>query len=177
MGSLTRTSNFQNCIKKNNKIPEYARDFKKEWLVIRGINKMCGEFIERLDFGGDLFISPQANRIKYFIKNFLKYEECGKIKDISGFYFKYYDARNIDCLEDQLCNYCDLYVDPDSFDFDKEYYDLYIDRDYPGFKEFFKLISLLNGKLKTEKLTSSLRFDSDSDSGSDSDSDIESDSD
>ena len=25
------------------KIPEYAKDFKKEWLFIRGINKECGE--------------------------------------------------------------------------------------------------------------------------------------
>ena len=40
MGSLTRTSNFQNCIKKNNKIPEYARDFEKEWLFVRGIDNL-----------------------------------------------------------------------------------------------------------------------------------------
>ena len=29
-------------------IPEYVKDFEKEWLVIRGINKECGEFIFRL---------------------------------------------------------------------------------------------------------------------------------
>ena len=29
MGVLAQTSNFQNCIKTTNKIPEYARDFKK----------------------------------------------------------------------------------------------------------------------------------------------------
>ena len=28
---LAQSSNFQNCIKKTNKIPEYARDFKKEY--------------------------------------------------------------------------------------------------------------------------------------------------
>ena len=50
------------------KIPEYARDYKNEWLFIRGINKTCGEFVKRLDFGGDLFNSSPANRIKYFIK-------------------------------------------------------------------------------------------------------------
>ena len=163
MGSLTLTSNFQNCVKKTNKIPEYARDFRNEWLFIRGINKKCGEFINRLDFGGDLFISPQANSIKYFIKFFLKYEERGKIKDLSGFYFKYYDANNIDCLEEQLDSYCDLYLDPDSFEFDQEYHDLHVDRDYPGFKELFGLVSLFNDKVKREEL-SSLSFDSDSDS-------------
>ena len=36
---LATSSNFQNCIKKTNKIPEYARDFKNEYLFIRGINK------------------------------------------------------------------------------------------------------------------------------------------
>ena len=68
MGSLEHSSNFQNFIKKNNKIPDYAKDFRNEWLFIRGINKECGEFIERLDFGGDLFNSSRANRIKYYIK-------------------------------------------------------------------------------------------------------------
>ena len=41
MGSLAQSSNFQNNIKATNKIPEYARDFRKEWLSIRGINKEC----------------------------------------------------------------------------------------------------------------------------------------
>ena len=150
-----------------NKIPEYAKDFKKEWLIIRGINKECGEFIERLDFSRDLFISPQANHLKKYIKKFLKAQERGRLKDISGFYFKYFDVNNIDCLEEQLNNYTDLYVDLDSYEFDEEYYDLHIDRDYPGFKEFFKLISSFNDKIKKEELTSCLRFDSDSDSDSD----------
>ena len=63
MGILEQSSNFQNCIKKTNKIPEYARDFRNEYLFIRGIDKACGEFIKRLDFGEDLFISSQANNL------------------------------------------------------------------------------------------------------------------
>ena len=46
-------------------IPDYAKDFEKEYLFIRGINKKCGEFIERLDFGGDLFISSRANKFEF----------------------------------------------------------------------------------------------------------------
>ena len=107
----------------------------------------------------------------------MKAQESGKIKDLSGFYFKYYEANNIECLEEQLDDYRDLYVDPDSYVFDQERYDLCVDSDYPGFKELFKLISLLNDKIKKEELTlsefmsntSSLCFDSDSDSDSDSD--------
>ena len=149
------------------KIPDYAKDFRKEWLCIRGINKTCGEFIKRLDFGGNLFNSSTANRLKYYIREFLKAQELGYIKDISCFYFKYYDVNNIDCLEEHLDYYCDLYCDPDGYEFDQEYYDLHIDRDYPGFKELLGLVSLFNDKVKREELTSSLSFDSDSDSDDD----------
>ena len=104
--------------------------------------------------------------LKYFIKKFLKAQECGKIKDISGFYFKYYDVNNIECLEEQLGYYCDLYIDLDSFEFDQEYYDLYIDRHYPGFKELLGLVSLFNDKIEIENPTFNLIFDSDSESES-----------
>ena len=146
---------------KISKIPEYAKDFRNEWLFIRGINKKCGEFLKTLDFGGNLFNGPQANSFKYFIKKFLKAQEHGRLKDISGFYLKYFDVNNIDCLEEQLDNYRDLYVDPDSYEFDKECYDMCIDIDYPGFKELFKLISLFNDKIKIENPTFNLNFDSD----------------
>ena len=143
-------------------IPDYAKDFKNEWLFIRGINKTCGVFVKRLDFGGDLFNSPIANSL--YIKRFLQAQERGRLKDISGFYLKYYDANNIEFLEEQLDSYCDLYFDPDSFEFDQKYYDLHVDRDYPGFKELLGLVSLLNDKIKIENPTLNLNFDSDSDS-------------
>ena len=162
MGSLARSSNSQNKIKPTNKIPEYAKDFKNEQLFIRGINKTCGEVVKRLDFGGDLFNSPIANSIKNFIKKFLKAQERGRLKDINGFYFKYCDVNNIEILEEQLDNYFDLYLDTDSFEFDQEYYDLRVDRDYPGFKELLGLVSLFNDKIKIENPTFNLIFDSDS---------------
>ena len=169
MGSLAQSSNLQNCIKRTNKIPEYARDFEKEWLTIRGLNKECGNFIKSLDFGGDLFNSSRAKGIKYSIREILKAEELGKIKEISSLIFKECDVNNIDCLEEQLDSYCDLYVDPDSYEIDQEYYDLCIDIDYPGFKELLGLVSLFNDKLKKENTTLNLILDSDSDSDSDSD--------
>ena len=48
MGILEHPSNFQNCIKKTNKIPEYARDFKKEYLSIIGINREFRYFVEHI---------------------------------------------------------------------------------------------------------------------------------
>ena len=93
----------------------------------------------------------------------MKAEELGEIKEISSLIFKYYDVNNIECLEEHLDYYRDLYCDPDSYEFDQEYYDSNIDIDYTGFKELFGLVILLNDKLKIEELTSSLSFDSDSD--------------
>ena len=89
MGSLAQFSspNKQKMIENNqNKIPEYAREYKRECQYIRGINKKCGEFLMTLDFGGDLFNSLKANSLKCHIKIFLKAQERGQLKDISGFY-------------------------------------------------------------------------------------------
>ena len=69
MGILPRTSNFQNCIKKTNKIPEYARDYRNEWLFIRGINKTCFDLVEKYENNNNqLFVSSCSNSVKYFIK-------------------------------------------------------------------------------------------------------------
>ena len=43
MGSFFHSSN---CIKTTNKIPEYAKNYKKEYLFIRGINKEFKYFVE-----------------------------------------------------------------------------------------------------------------------------------
>ena len=87
----------------NNKIPEYAKDFKKEWLYIRGINKKCGEFLNRIYFSSrNLYKSPLANNIIYYIKKFLKYQEKGLLKDICGLYFEYFDVNKIFCLEKRM---------------------------------------------------------------------------
>ena len=39
--------------KRKNKIPEYAKDFKNEWLYIKGINKKCGDILSKKNFDDD----------------------------------------------------------------------------------------------------------------------------
>ena len=41
MGLVRNFSNYQNFIKNNNTIPDYAREYKNEYLFIRGIDKTC----------------------------------------------------------------------------------------------------------------------------------------
>ena len=50
----------------NNKIPPYARDYKKEYLYIRGLNKEFKYFINNLvDLNNGLFETNSLIRIKY----------------------------------------------------------------------------------------------------------------
>ena len=127
---------IQNQKKIKSKIPDYAKDFKKEWLCIRGINKTCGGFIRRLDFGGDLFNSPQANRLKKYIRQILRAEELGHIKDVSSFRIKeIYDVYN-------LLKF-----------FHKMKYDEIFDGNFnshPGYTEFYECFSKFINKLNFE---------------------------
>ena len=76
MGILAQTSNFQDCIKKTNKIPEYAREFRNEYLFIKGINKKLDKFTEQYLFDcSELFVSRFGDRIKFIIKKFMKAQE------------------------------------------------------------------------------------------------------
>ena len=73
MGILAQTSNFQNCIKKTNKIPEYAMEFKNEYLFIRGINKEMDNFVVNyLSDCSEVFVSSYNDKIKFFTKKFIK---------------------------------------------------------------------------------------------------------
>ena len=55
-------------------ISEYAREYKREWQYIRGINKKCEEFITTLYFGGDLFNRPFPSSKKPHFQNEAKCE-------------------------------------------------------------------------------------------------------
>ena len=168
---LAHSSNYQNCIKKTNKIPEYARDFKNEYLFIRGINKECENFVKRLDEEGKIFSSPQAKKLIFYFNKFLKAQELDYLKDISELYLKESDVNFIESLELNVDDYMDIFYDPDSYKFDQEKYE----NDNSGLKEFFESFSKFKDKIKIEEMTfsdfkDSLNFlDSDSDSDSDSD--------
>ena len=148
-------------------IPEYAKNFKREYIYIRGINKKCGEFMKFLEDNTDslekVFWSSRARTLIEWFKDFLEAQRMGKLQNTSKLKFKYFDANNIECLEEQLDNYRDLYVDPGSYEFDEESYELNIDNDYPGFRELFNLISLFNDKIKKEEPIFNWISDSDSD--------------
>ena len=73
MGILTQSNHNSNIILNKSKIPDYARDYRNEYLFIRGINiKTCGEFVKKLDVEGKKFNSPHANKLMFYFDRFLK---------------------------------------------------------------------------------------------------------
>ena len=191
MGILPQSDHKSNPILNKSKIPDYARDYKNEYLFIRAINKTCEDFIKRIDLYEEnkIFNSSRANNLMFHFNKFLKAIQLDYLKDISDFYFKEKDVRSIESLGCCLDDYTDLYCDYDSFEFDQEKFDNNVENDYPGLKKFIECFNRFHDKLKvdyfSEKDFKSF-LDSDSDDGVDrddiagilgSDSDSDSDSD
>ena len=170
MGILDTSSNYQNCIKStNNKIPEYAREYKREYQFIRGINKEFKYFINKLDnLNNGLFESYIADRIKYFMKRFLRAQEKGKLKDISNLMLQRDDVDNLIFIDEQFGYYklrYDAFCD-DSDDSDDEGNGEYLvdGKPYPGFIEFYDIFKLFFNQIKYESCDSdddSDEYDSD----------------
>ena len=182
MGVLRNTSNFQNCIKNTNKIPEYARKYKKEYLFIRGINKEFKHFVEHIDEATRvLFQNHRVDRIKYFIKRFLRGQERGRLQDISNFEINFNDVDNLISIKKNFNNFNQYIIFcKDCYEDDEPFID-----PYPGFKNIYDDFELFFSKLKIKYKEYIYDCDSDSDSDCDSvrynynfsDSDIDSDSD
>ena len=158
MGILGTSSNYQNCIKStNNKIPEFAREYKKEYLYIRGLNKEFKYFYNHLDeINNGLFKSKRSDRLCYLIKRFLRGQEKGKLKDISEFEIEYDIVFNLNKIKNELNN-IDQYLDFILNCYHKE--DLIFINTYTGFFDFFYYFNLFFTKLNIK-----YEYDSDSDS-------------
>ena len=92
---MTENANNKST-QKHSKIPEYAKDFKNEWLYITGINRNCGEFMKKIDFNSnsfkEVFYTSKPKALISHFKNFLEAQKMGKLQNISDFYFKYFDV-------------------------------------------------------------------------------------
>ena len=110
-----------------------------------------------------LFESPIANRIKYFMKRFLKAQERGKLKDISEFEIEENDVDNLIKIKknfnnfNQYINFCKDCYDEEDWPFINP---------YPGFKNIYDDFELFFSKLKIEYKEVNYIIDSDSDSDS-----------
>ena len=150
---LAQTSNFQNCIKKTNKIPEYAREFKNEYLFIRGINKEFKYFVDNINeaYRG-LFENHRVDKIKKFIKKFLLAQKLGYLNDVSNFEINSSDVDYLIKIKKifhnfkQYINFCKCCYDDDDDDDDDDD-EPFIDP-YPGFKNIYDDYELFCSKFK-----------------------------
>ena len=154
----------------NNNIPEYAREYKREYQFIRGINKEFKYLINKLDnLNNGLFESNISNRIKYNMKRFLRGQEKGKLKDISDLVLQREDLDNLIFINKQFGYYklrydafCDDSDDDSDDDGNGEY--LVDGKPYPGFKEFYDIFKIFFNQIKYESCVSdcdSDEYDSD----------------
>ena len=141
----------------DNKIPEFAKEYKREYQFIIGINKEFKYLINKLDnLNNGLFESKTSNRIKNFMKRFLRDQERCKLKDISDLVFPIEYLDNINLMNTNFGYYKLRY---DFFDDDE--------KPYPGFKEFYDIFKKFFNQLNFECCDSdeydSDEYDSDSD--------------
>ena len=93
-----------------NKIPEYAREYKREYQFIRGINK---EFKNLKDRDYDEY---GADKVRNLLKRFLREQEKGKLKEINELYFWKNDI--LDIIELYYEVKPDFYFQQYNFDFE-----------------------------------------------------------
>ena len=127
MGSLAQPVIISGSTQKQSKIPEYAKDFKNEWLYIRGINRKCGEFMKKLGDNTDsfekVFWSSRAKALVRDFKNVLEAQKMGKLKNISKLKFKLSAVYKIIDLRNDLyfhmgnTFYADFFSDDEFQDF------------------------------------------------------------
>ena len=160
---------------KNNKIPIYTSNFKREYLFIRGLNKYFKCFAKKLDLlNHGLFESNTSNTIKKYMKRFLREQEKGKFNDISKLYIPSYAIdiiRDITFISEQFEDYKRCCIIDDTDDDDIDGYGGYGDYDnwgaslvdsqlFPGFKEFYNIFTKIFDQLNYN------RYDCESDSDS-----------
>ena len=158
MVPLADADKISNATLSKSKIPDYARDYRNEYLFIRGINKTCWNFVKKLG-REEIFKSPQADSHMTHFNRFLKAQELEYLNDTSKIKLKYKDVISIESLGVDVDDYRDLYRDAENYN---------IEDAYPGFKKFFECFSRFKVKINVDEMSEydyykSLVFDGESD--------------
>ena len=170
LGILAQTSNYQKFIKKTNKIPDYAREYRNDYLFIRGIDT-CFKFFWDNTCKADKGIF-QNNRVEIIKKKINKLDQAqrlGYLNDISNMEIDEQDVFYSSSLLEELNDFTDYHVD-DDWEFDQERFDRFVDRDFPGYKNLVECIELFHRKFKMVFDKNKIKIiwpDSDSDSDDD----------
>ena len=161
MGVPEVSDRNSNATLTQNKIPDYARDYRNEYLFIRGIDKTCdGLEMKLYDEDKEIFKSIKIDKIKRLIHKFEKAQKLGYLKNISDEDIYESEVFNSISLYESLIDMGDYY-----YNYDTEY------ADFPGYIDFVRSIELFHRKFKLNEIEISSNKINWSDSDSDSDSD------
>ena len=159
--------------------PDYAKDFKNEYLFIIGINNEFKYFLDNMNEATrGLFENLRVDKIKKFISKFLLYQNSGYFKDLSNFEIKSSDIKNLIRIKKKFNDFNNLInYRKDCYDGDEQNF---VDP-YPGFINIYDDFVLFCSKFKIKYEPNDRFWDynadryryrycfSDSDSDSDSD--------
>ena len=173
MGILEHSNHDFGATISKSKIPEYARDFEKEWLFITGINKEFKYFVDNInDATSGLFQNHRVDRIKKFIKRFDLAQKKGKLNYISDKEILEKDVYYISKIKEDFNNFTQyIKFVKDCYHEDEQ---AFIDP-YPGFENIYEDFELFCSKFKIKYEEVTVIYDSDDSYGHNvsDDSDVE----
>ena len=148
MGSPGHSPMNSRTLQNKSKIPDYASEYKKEYLFIRGIDKYFEYFLINLTKATNgVFQNNRINIIKEKINILDKFITKGKLKDISNLEIDERDIYYSYILLEMLEDLGEYYIN-DYWEFDQEMFDRYVDGDFPGYKNLVECIELFHSKFK-----------------------------
>ena len=122
--------------------PDYAKDYKKEYFLIKGIDKCFEYFFRNLNKATTgVFQNHRLEKIKYWLRRFDKFHPLDtKLNRIDDS-----DLTYSVVLLEKLADFTDYYVD-DEWEFDEEAFCNNVDKDFPGWVDLVQTITLFHSK-------------------------------
>ena len=123
-------------------IPDYAKDFKKEYLFLLRVNDKTKYFIDNMKevtFG--LFNSPKVDELKKLIEDFYNEINTGNFKDLRNFEIKSDDIYNLVEFKKILNDFIRI------INYRREYYQNFV-IPFPGFENIYSDFELFCSKFK-----------------------------
>ena len=141
--SLAKVNQHSNSTQKPEKVPDYAKDYKNEFLFIKGIDKCFEYFLDNIYWGYmGLFKSPKVGRINKLIDRFEKGQKYKYLNDITNKEIDEHDvgiAVNL-LVELNELQLIDRYYTPNSPVFNYLYFYVTVEIEYPGWIRLEKTI-------------------------------------
>ena len=123
-------------------IPDYAKDFEKEYLFLLRVNDKTKYFIDNMKevtFG--LFNSPKVDELKKLIEDFYHEINTGNFKDLRNFEIKSDDIINLVTFKKILNDFIRI------INYRRRYHQNFV-IPFPGFENIYRDFELFCSKFK-----------------------------